>query len=358
MEHNILNGKVGIVTLQGKSNYGNRLQNYAVVKVYEKKGYEAVTLLRKYHPTLTRRMVEGVRRLSHLGKTLHVSPRNCERQNAFERFDSNIEFLQVDETDSNLSKAFDFFSVGSDQVWNLGRMSDNDDWYYLRFAHPDQRISLAPSIGVSQLDEKQAMRLAKGVQGFRHLSVRERSGAYLIERCSGRKARVICDPTLALSAKEWRGIEDKSLVPTGKYVFAYLLGGVGEESREALRSATERNSIPVVLLSDKALTGEPPAGPAEFIALIDGATHVVTDSFHAAVFASLFEVPLTIVHREGGLNMFSRLEQLSEMLGIEHKVYNSEDYDFSRAGDYEGVLNAIERERERFMSYLESCLNA
>ena len=42
----------------------------------------------------------------------------------------------------------------------------------------------------------------------------------------------------------------------------------------------------VINLSDRSKAGEPDAGPAEFISLIDNAAHVVTDSFHAAVLAN------------------------------------------------------------------------
>ena len=55
--------------------------------------------------------------------------------------------------------------------------------------------------------------------------------------------------------------------------------------------------------------------------------------------------------------MFSRLEQLSQMLGIEDKVYGSSSYDLSLAGDYDGVSEAIGRERKKFMNYLEGCLD-
>ena len=124
-----------------------------------------------------------------------------------------------------------------------------------------------------------------------------------------------------------------------------------------LYDVTDHGAIPVIPLSDRQKPEELDAGPAEFLSLIDNAAHVVTDSFHAAVFASILQTPLTIVHREGGASMFSRLEQLSQMLGIEHMVFGSPTFDLSRAGDYAGVPEAIVRERKKFMSYLEACLN-
>lgn len=152
-------------------------------------------------------------------------------------------------------------------------------------------------------------------------------------------------------------MSDERCTPAGPYVFTYLLGGVGGEAFDVLDKTTNHGRIPVVSLSDRQKPGEPDAGPAEFIDLIDHATHVVTDSFHAAVFSSILHTPLTIVHREGGASMFSRLEQLSEMLGIKEKVYGSSAYDLTKAACYEGVDDAIAREREKFMSYLKGCLD-
>lgn len=124
-----------------------------------------------------------------------------------------------------------------------------------------------------------------------------------------------------------------------------------------LNLVSNHGHIPIIPLSDREKDGEPPAGPAEFISLIDNATHVITDSFHAAVFSSILHTPLTIVHRRGGESMFSRLETLSRTLGIEEKVYGSPSFNLSDAGEYTEVTEAIGCEREKFMTYLTNCLD-
>lgn len=357
MNHNNTESKsVAIITLQGKTNYGNRLQNYATTRIYQHLGFDVVSLVRVIRPSALRCAVDIARKMTSFAHD-NMRDQDAERVAAFSRFDKSMAILAVNDTDKNLAQEFDYFSVGSDQVWNLGRLSDNDSWFYLKFARPEQRIALAPSIGVSELNTRQLKRLADGISGFRFLSVRERRGADLIKRCSGREAKVICDPTLVLATEEWRGVADDRLIPKSEYIFTYLLGGEQGEASDVVRQLLDISPMPVVPLSDKAKQGEPPAGPAEFVSLIDNAAHVVTDSFHAAVFACLLGTPLTIVHREGGTSMFSRLETLAQTFGIEHKIYGSPDFDLSRAGDYDGVSEVIERQRREFMSYLECCLD-
>lgn len=349
--------KVGIVTLGGRFNYGNRLQNYAVMRVYEAMGCSPVSLELADCPNLIRSAKALAKRL--LGRKIDnpEAMMSVERLKAFDYFNARIPTRHLQALPADLSDQYDVFSVGSDQVWNPYMVKYNEDWFFLKFARPGQRIALAPSIGLDDLDRKRERVIATGVQGFNKLSVREERGAELIKRASGRDAVVICDPTLTLTAEEWGAVSADGLTPKTPYVFAYLLGATNDETGALLARVTEDGDIPLVLLSDREKQGEPPAGPAEFISLISHAKHVVTDSYHAAVFASIMERPLTIVRRGGSVEMFSRLETLTHVLGIEEKVYSSSNFDISLAGDYEGTCERIKRERDRFMDYASHCLD-
>lgn len=348
--------KVAVVTIVGRSNYGNRLQNYAAVKIWENLGYEVDTLELPIRPSLSRWAKDLILKL--LGKSTSNPELSSskERLASFDRFDEGSHLRKISKIEDISINDYSYFSVGSDQVWNPGVFNQRENLFFLKFAKPEQRIALAPSIACETLPPELMARLSSGVMGFPRLSVREERGAEIIWECSGRKADVICDPTLLLSAEEWRAVADGRCTPSGEYVFAYLLGGMGAESSEMVDQATKHGKMPVIFLSDRQKPGEPDAGPAEFIDLIDNASHVVTDSFHAAVFSAIMHTPLTIVHREGGLGMFSRMDQLSKMLGINEKVYGSPTFAMSRAGEYPNVDKAIRHEQTKFMAYLNKCL--
>ena len=351
--------RVGIVTLSGNFNYGNRLQLYATQRAFARFGWSASELVLADTRSAARVIKDIVKRI--IGWKGRPGPEDVMtpgRREAFKRFAANIATEIVPRMDQDLSERFDLFSAGSDQVWNPNFITNKDDWFFLKFANPDKRMALAASIGVDVLDDSQAERVRHGVEGFPSISVRERRGAELIKECSGRDVEVLCDPTLTLSADGWRSVADQRLTPESPYVLAYLLGESNAEASEILEEVTEHGRIDVVSLSDRQKECEPDAGPAEFISLVEHAEHVVTDSFHAAVFSCIFQRPLTIVRRQGGASMFSRMEQLAQMLGIEHKIVGFPDFNLSRAGDYAGVPEAIELEREKFMDYLRGCLNA
>lgn len=354
---------VGIITLPGNFNYGNRLQCYAMVSAVRNCHCNPVVIERERPLSIFRNSLHQTKMLvEHMfaGNSFDdpEKMRSEERAKSFDNFATLLPIKRFPGKGYSALNYADCFVVGSDQVWNPYEYSHQERWYFAEFARSKQCFAVAASLGIDDFSNpNQPRRLLRGVKSFDNISVREKRGAELLKEYCGLDADVVCDPTLVLSAESWRSIADNRCTPAEPYVFTYLLGGVGVEASVILDNVTGHGCMPVVPLSDRQKPGEPDAGPAEFIDLIDHATHVVTDSFHAAVFSSILHTPLTIVHREGGASMFSRLEQLSEMLGIQEKVYGSDPYDISRAGDYDGVDDAIDRERDKFMDYLEGCLN-
>lgn len=350
--------KIGVISLFGRFNYGNRLQNYATCRICEMEGFLVESLVLDKRFNLRREIKRTVKKLLRRPEPPRVEETMDHlRLAAFDRFNELIPVRRIANVTRGLSSEYSHFIVGSDQVWNPRFFAYNEDWYFLRFAEKNQRIAMAPSIGLSDLSSRQGAAIARGLKGFPNLSIREKKGAELIRKHAGRDASVVCDPTLVVSAKEWLSIADDRLTPMTPYVFTYLLGE-SQASQGLISEVSDNGRFPIVALSDRDGAGEIPAGPAEFLSLIASARHVVTDSFHAAVFSSIFHTPLTIVHREGGANMFSRLETLIQTLGIEEKVYGSSAYDPARAGDYDGVDCAIEHEREKYLCFLRGSLMA
>lgn len=370
--------KVGIITLDGNFNYGNRLQLYATTQIYKGLGFQAENLvLNSRKPASLIDLLLSA--LSPSGDAAPQSFSSGERLAAFEDFNSSIPRRLINSIREIDIDEYDWFSVGSDQVWNPGAVRDRSkaslfgrpiltvrdkqwsnylvNWFFLGFCRPAQRIALSPSIGIDDVDSAQRELLRRGLSNFKFVSVREERGADIIFDITGIRPTVICDPTLVISASVWRSISNDRLNPSAPYILTYLLGGMSKEAKAAIDMVNHDGALSVVSLSDRQKQGEPDAGPAEFISLIDNAAHVITDSFHSAVFSSILETPLTIVHREGGSTMFSRLDSLTKSLGIKHMIFDSPEFDISTADDFTGVPHAIAREKQRFYSYLNRQLS-
>lgn len=380
--------KVGIVTLTGDFNYGNKLQLFAAINIYRSLGFAPEFLAYDHkdsellHPKLVIKNLRAkVCDAKEAGRdSRSLSGNESAKHAAFVRFNAMIPTRHVSNPTDIDPAGYSYFSVGSDQVWNpalifaecSGRgvrrayesivdplgLKYAMDWYFLRFADEKQRLTMAPSIGLDELDSVQQKRLAEGIRGFNKISIREKRGADLIRECSGREATVICDPTLVLTADMWSSIMDDRFTPKHEYVLSYILGGKTRESEHVLDAATNHGEIPLIELSDKGVEDNP-IGPSEFVSLIAHASNVITDSFHATVFASIYERPLTIVHRGGSasLSMFSRLESLCQTLGITNKIYSGEVFDQGKYSDFDGVQDAIESQRARFLEFVEAGLS-
>ena len=113
--------RVGIITIVDNNNYGNRLQNYAVKRVYELLGFSSDTLIlnqRKGNIKYLFRAYKMVK--SELQKKkydLHLR----KRISRFEEFNSSVG-IRIKKyplwSKMLLRMHYDFFSVGSDQIWN------------------------------------------------------------------------------------------------------------------------------------------------------------------------------------------------------------------------------------------------
>ena len=192
--------------------------------------------------------------------------------------------------------------VGSDQVWNPGLNHDFPVNQYLCTEFPDdqRRVAYAASFGVGELPEpcREAYRAALG--RFAAITVREESGAAICERLTGSRPDVALDPTMLLTADEWRELTECGGAEAGCDLAAYWVRSVRQEDVEALARVARERGCAVRLMSAGPLQklDFPPevkpcvdADPFDFVRIMAKASGVVTDSFHGLQFAVLFGRP-------------------------------------------------------------------
>lgn len=342
MGHN----KIGIVTLVENLNYGNRLQNYAVDSIYKRLGMHPVTLVNHVLPPIVKAK-RIVKKMIGISEDLPC-PEKDPRFQLFEKFNEFIEFRHVYSW-RGLAKEYDFFSTGSDQIWNPWYSYDLR-WPFLEFAHAEKRIALAPSIGIDSIPERFVKRFRRGASGFSKLSVREYAGKKILDSMRCPDAIVLADPTIMVQTSEWLSASSNSAVPNEPYVFVYALSAQNDEHCKYFEKVAAGRKI--VTLGDLKSYGGVMAGPAEFIGLIANADVVITDSFHGLVFSMLLDVPLTIVKRLGnGDDLSSRFDTLVYKFGLESALYEN-DGEFVL--DPTVKLERLNKERWQYLDYLAS----
>lgn len=346
--------KVGIITINDNNNYGNRLQNYAVQEVLKKINVEPITL--KNEPatnTKNKYLLRKIKSLFNRGSYSKI----IGRKECFEDFNRNINFSAKKITPYSKLNEYDYFVVGSDQVWNpnFGRLRDVD---LLEFTESRKKISFSASFGVSKLSEEYNSKLKKDLKDFKAISVREDAGKEIIEEVVGRKdVQVLVDPTMLLTSKEWDKIAKKpKQLKSNRYILNYFLGELSEERKKEIERIAKENNCEIINILDK---NSPfyQTGPSEFVYLEKNAFLVCTDSFHSCVFAILYDRPFIVFDREDSyVKMNSRLDTLLKKFDLENRWYKAKIIQEQLKADYEEAYNILEDERRKSKRFLENAI--
>lgn len=354
--------KVGIMTLHFSINYGAVLQCMALEKYLTLRGndvevidYVPVYLLDFWKPWISP-LDKCKNRLIYCGKnpikTACIMIRTfCEallenksyfykkrKYDKFNRFvEKNIKktadhFDDISELDIKSSN-YDVIISGSDQVWNPGfTKGEIDSAYLLDFGKGYVRTTYAASSGISQ--DEFVKKLAGQIRNIEHISVREKSLADSLNAIDNNlNVRRVIDPTLLFSGREWRKYENNDVIKNDDYIFVYCLKQ-HDEFAQVLDLLKKKLKCRVIDLSPQQVCNAmkdshncSDCGPAEFLAYIDHAKYVITNSFHATVFSILFEKNfLTIPDKGTGSRMIDLLEDFELTERIYNKNCNIEAY--------------------------------
>lgn len=359
----IINMRIGIVTLFGNFNYGNRLQNYALHTVLSQMGHDVDTLVTLEKSSALKSIFHKFFEKENGAIRLRTKKEHG-RDAAFSKFTDSLIPTRIISTNGSglstqLNDEYDYFVVGSDQVWNPLWWGDslecrcaND--YLLQFADANKRVAYSASFGLASLPENWVSAFREALEKYANISVREDAGARIVEELTGRKVPVTLDPTMLLTANQWRKIE-KPVACKQKYVFQFNLG---EQSDAQVKLTTELKSLGYEIVDYmnpkcRYFGGD----PSDFLSYIDKADCVLTDSFHASVFSILFKRPFVVFDRQhaNGSNMNSRINTLLQTCALEDR-WGISDATSALACDYSGVDCAIDIYRADSETYLRRAL--
>lgn len=371
--------KVAIVTLPGHFNYGNRLQNYALQE-FMSNYVEIVETLWfgknewnnpfAYLPELKRNKFDKMYLKSFLKYILNwkgarkkeqIYGKDCIRQYNIKKFSDKYINIKYDyKIDEGLNDIYDYFIVGSDQIWFLSM--DLAYIRFLRFAKADKRIAYAPSFGVSKLPNKNINKnkLKEFFYGMKAISIREKAGANILYKLIKKNVPVLVDPTILLFKEEWQKLELKPEWYNGeKYILTYFLGNPSS----IIENIAQKNNWKIYNLMDSNNLDLYVSKVEEFLFLIHHAELVVTDSFHGTVFSILMNTPFLVLSRQekGVPNMTSRIDTLLELFGYQNRYIINDKCDLSDKAilhmDFSNVRAIQEREIKRSTTYMKEALN-
>lgn len=343
--------KVGIITLTKNANYGNVLQNIAMQKIVNELGFEAETILNLTNSPLFNKKNFSFANLVKWMLNYNGYRENEKRNENFRKCCSkNLQYSEVTYNNGRFSKeptGYEYFITGSDQVWNP-TFGFATEFELLGFVPKNRKISYAASFGVDNLDMLSDSRkddIRHYLAEFSSISVREDSGERIVRNLCSTPVETHVDPTLLLKRQEWEMLAIKPKFNLKKpYILVYMLGEISAEYQTTIKKLAKQNNAEII----NALKGKCKfINPLEFIWLINNATYVCTDSFHASVFSIIFHTELYIFNRrDQHANQNSRFTSLLRQCGIQKdKVIYKKNHEDSSI-DWERV-DRIHRKRKR-----------
>ena len=284
------------------NNYGANLTAYALQEILKTLNYDPELVNNAFHKT-ERKNKSSNCSIQFWNKYLQTSKNFVNDVNA-------------------LNNEADKFIVGSDQVFRPIYMGHKTREYLLDFVKPDsKKIALAASFGVDKnyfLEEnprEQVEQMKKSLQSFDYVSVRENAGVEICCDIMGVEAEWIIDPVFILDKSYYEKLICNATEDYSDRIVSYVLDP-NADYRQARKYLEKQYNTKVVELANSNTSVE------NWLSAIKNCKFLVTDSFHGACFAIMFNKPFIVCLANRG-NATTRFESILSLLNIENKCINS-----------------------------------
>lgn len=307
--------KIATITFHWATNYGAVLQSFALQKYLQKSGFE--TEIIDYIPFRVRLLTYIAwirqRKYSEFKKEKLIKEfRKKELKFSKKRYWS-IRALKTS------SFEYECIITGSDQVWNKNFTLNLDGKqnlsYFLDFANEKTiKLAYAVSFGTTCLPSEYYKCVKPFANDFQAISVRERTAISIVEQM-GRKAEVVCDPTLLLDKSDYERLISQKQGLCEK-VFCYILHDnqhVAYEIAKEVKKIYEENTD--CQIQDDMY---------EWLYKIKNSEIVVTNSFHGTMLALIFNTPFIVVPVEG-FDMNDRIKTILNVVHLESRIVSTPD---------------------------------
>lgn len=313
-------------------NYGQILQGCAMMMILRLFSTGRVV----YASYLPRRLRNLVRCFAerHNPQNGHLRAylRSCRMLRAIQK-ENNIELHQVSNLDrlNTLSLPAEILICGSDQIWHPNNF---DKGYFLGFGKETaKRYAYAASLPKTKIEPQYAAQMkqaARYLRKFDGIAVREAGSVAMISELSGLPVTAVVDPTYLVDRQTWEVYAEKIAVPE-RYIFVYVPNGADDTMAECVEVLKERSGIQdVLVMITRGKNCFDHANRLRFVSvgqflyLIQHAAYVITSSFHAVVFSSIFHREFycyDVPNDSRGEDI--RLSDLLELLGTQDRIVHS-----------------------------------
>ena len=298
--------KIGIITLQNSNNLGAFLQQYALEKLIRSLGYEVKIINYK---SLRYTILEFF-------SMMIIDPLSQFRS----LWSSNNDYLSLDKRfyfiNKKIFEGFNTIIYGSDEIWNLQRISLGKDLFYFGKTLQNKeinKISYAASFGHTEDISISDKNLLLSLKDFNYLSVRDTNSQTILETHLGRTVPIHLDPVLLYDFK--KEIRDNALINLDNYKNQILIYGKINDQNvikkiKKFSIENKKNIISVGFYNSWAKKNLLSINPFQFLNLIRLSDYIFTNMFHGLQFCLMFRKKIFLIRNDEKYHKLSFLVNL------------------------------------------------
>lgn len=315
---------IGIVGLWYGLNYGSILTYYALYKLVNELGHDAL-------------MINKPQKL--------WNDRYIDRNSIANRFiynHCNVSNIREDNEWQILSNQIKTFIVGSDVVWNYeicGNQSEH--FFFLDWVRDDcKKIAMASSFGSGYHAPEEVRIYDKFyLNKFDYVGVREKEGIEICKTLFNVDADSVMDPVFVVNKSIYYDLlSNCKLNKDNPFISAYILGAthckmeildlISKEYGKEVKIIENPNE-PGQLMRNVSRNPVEQPSVEEWLWYIQNSDFFVGDSFHGLCFALIFNVPFLITV-DSNISGMARFRTLLELVGLQERLFIVDKDDSSR----------------------------
>lgn len=360
--------RFGIITHYMVHNHGALLQLTALIRVLQKKGYEASALqfeksydfmghkLRAKYDISIRSIGIYLKYLQSEG--LKKTWYNFRKSRTLSKYKQTTGIIGKYYTDEN---NMDAVIVGSDEVFALHA---GPTPVFFGHALPSNKVfayagCFGPTTYEDVVEKHCKAFVESGLKAMCGISVRDENSRVAVEKLTGINPKLVCDPVLLY------GYEDeitKMTKPIDKnYLLVYAYDGRMDSPDEVTAIKAYAKSKGLKTLSPGFyhpwVDYNVDVDPVNLLAYFKYASGVVTDTFHGSVMSIITNAQMSVCTRDS--NHFKLFNLLQEY-GLEKRIIPAWDKlqnVFESSIDFDNVKKLVKERRADAMSYLDSMID-
>lgn len=348
--------RICIVTVYNSENCGSFLQAYALYRTLKQQENQVCFLFRSPIGTSHDFRLFFTDCLKLLVKRKFDILKN--RVKAYCGFTKAIATFDVIKNKSNEMKLVDTVIIGSDTLWNFG-----DEYFYNNrktYSGFDFRdlyaITYASSVANTEaeilINDKV---ICDGIRSLKSISARDKYTASIVSQIKGEEPPIVLDPTLLLTADEYRTIEGEC--DYDNFLLIYSFREIPKDKIQQIKSTCVKEGIKIIAFGNyrEWVDVNIPPNPFNFLAFFRKAKYVITDTYHGTIFSIIYKKQFVCLGQHK-----NKVRDILETCGLSLRFVGEDEQIYAKLQeniDYGSVYAYLENLKNGSIQYLNTSIS-